>query len=77
MDIVKFLTMEKHCDPMSQNFNSNTALHNAVMGGHLEVVMFFIEELKCPPDIPGQWNITPHQMAVHNDHFDIAKYLQE
>ena len=77
MDIVKFLTMEKNCDPMSRNFISNTALHNAVLGCHLEVVIFFIEELKCPPDIPGQWNMIPLQMAVHNNHSDIAEYLQD
>ena len=45
------------------------------MGAHLEVVKFFIEELKCPPDIPGQWNMTPLQMAFHKNHSDIAKYL--
>ena len=77
MDIVKFLTIEKYCDPVSQNFISHTALHNAVMGGNLEVVMFFIEELNCSPDTLGQWNMTPLQMALHNNHSDIAKYLQD
>ena len=62
---------------MSQNFNGNTAVHNAVMGCHLEVVVLLIEELKCPPDIPGQWNMTPLQMALHNNHSDIAKYLRD
>ena len=60
---------------MSQNLNGNTALHNAVIGAHLEVVKFFIEELKCPPDIPGQWNMAPLKMALHKNHSDIAKYL--
>ena len=76
-DIVKFLALKNHCDPMSQNFNSNTAVQIAVLGCHLEVVMFFIEELKGPPDITGQWNMTPLQMALHENHPNIAEYLQD
>ena len=75
MDIVKFLAVEKHCDPMLQNTKCNTALHCAVKGGHLQIVKFFIVELKCPPDIKRQQNMTPVQLAAYNDRRDIAQYL--
>ena len=79
MDIVKFLTVKKHysCDPLCRDANNCTALHLAVENGHLEVVKFFIEELKCPPDIPGLLNMTPLQMAIRMNRSDIAQYLQK
>ena len=75
MDIVKFLTLEKKCDPMLKNCDNNTALHSAVYGGHLQVVSFFIEKMKCPPDIMGHRNRTPLQMAIEGHHPEISQYL--
>ena len=77
LEVVKFLTVEKYCDPMSQNDDGNTALHYAVHGGHLEIIKFFTEKLYCPPDIAGQHNLTPFQMARDLHHSDIAEYLQK
>ena len=77
MNIVKFLTLEKCCDPMSRDVFNNTALHYAVAGDQLETLAFLIEELKCPPDTPGVFNKTPLQMAIRMNHFEIAKYLQK
>jgi len=37
--------------------------------------MFFIEELKCPPDITGQHNVTPHQMDITEHPSEITQYL--
>ena len=78
MNIVKFLTVEKHCDPLSRDTHFYfSALHCAAIYGHFEIVKFFIEELKCPPDIPGIFNITPLQMAISMNHPDIAQHLQK
>jgi len=77
IEIVKFLTMEKHCDPMSRNIHNNTALHCAVLNGHMQVVKFFIEELKLPWDILGQHNTTSLQMAIIRRHPNIVQYLRQ
>jgi len=78
IDIVKFFTLEKHCDPMLRDRDNNAALHIAVLQGRFEIVRFLIEELKCPLDIAGQDNQwIPFEMAVKTHHFDIARYLQE
>ena len=69
--------MEKHCDSMSRDILNNTVLHNAVFSGHLKIVKFLVEKLKCPPDIPGNLNLTPLQMARIRNHSDIAHYLQK
>ena len=41
VEVVKFLTLEMHCDPTSRNANSDTALHLAVVNGHLDIIKFF------------------------------------
>ena len=53
----------------------NTPLHTAAENGHLQVVQFFVEELKCPPNIRGQHNVTPPQLAEKQGHHNVAKYL--
>ena len=73
---VEFLTVKKHCDPAIQNIYGNIALHYAVAGGHLEIVQFFLEEIKCSLDIAGQHNMTLLEMAIHINHPDITQYLQ-
>ena len=51
MDIVKFLTLEMHCDPTSRNGHNASALHGAAEGGHLDIVQFFISGRNCDPRI--------------------------
>jgi len=43
----------------------------------MQVLSFFIDELKCPPDIIGQCEMTALQMANKKHHSDIAQYLHE
>ena len=62
---------------MCRDVVNNTPLHYAALNGHLQVVSFFIEELKCPPDIIGESNMTPLQMAVMEHHQEVAQYLRE
>jgi len=69
--------MEKHCDPTSRNIHNNTALHCAVLNGHMQVVKFFSEELKLPWDILGQHDTTPFQMAIIRRHPNIVQYLHQ
>ena len=59
----------KHSDPTTQDMLFT-------MHGHLEIVKFLVEELKCPPDIIGQHNTTPLQMARFMDHSDIAPHTE-
>ena len=58
LDIVKLLSVKKYCDP---NIYNDSPLH---LAGHLQVVSFFSEELKRCPDIMGQHNKTPYEMAI-------------
>ena len=47
VDIVKFLTVEKHS--MCRDNDENTPLHNAAHTGHIEVVKFLTLEMHCDP----------------------------
>ena len=72
---MKFLTLEKHCNPNQRDIRKNTPLHTAAKYGHLQVVQFFVEGLKCPPNIRGQHNATPRHWAVTRGHHNVAQYL--
>ena len=71
VDIVEFLIVHKHCNPLSGHM---TDLHCAVLGGQLQMVKFPVEKLKCPPDISEPSNLTPLQIAENTK---IAQYLQK
>ena len=61
---------------MSRTIHNNTALYFAAANGNFETVKFLIEEVKCPPDIAGAFNMTPLQIAIAANHSDIA-HLQK
>ena len=56
-DIVKFLTLVKHCDTMCRDCDQNIPLHLAALSGNIKIVKFFIEVLKCSPDLTGKQNM--------------------
>ena len=66
-----------HCDPTSRDENNDTALHLAVLEGHLDIVQFFISNQKCDPNIPGQYGGTLLHCAAEFGHLHIVKYLTE
>ena len=55
----------------------NTPLLTAAIQGHLQVVQFFVEELKCPPNVRGRHNMTPRQLAEIKGYHNVAQYLQK
>ena len=56
---------EKQCLP----------LHLACKNGHLCVVKYFIDELKCDPTIPGEFGATPLHYACSGGQLNIVQYL--
>ena len=50
-------------------------LHRAAFNGHLEVVQFFIEEMKCDPTAMNNLGETMLHLASQSGHVDIVKYL--
>jgi len=74
---VKFLTLEKHCNPNQQAAHNNTPLHLAAQKGHLQVVQFFVEELKCPPNVRNIHDKTPLLYAKAMGHLNVALYLKK
>ena len=75
VDIVKFLTLETHCDPTSRNAGNVTALHVSAIKGHLDVLRFFTIDRNCDPNLAGQYGQAPLHYAATFGHLHIVKYL--
>ena len=58
------------------NFN-NAPIHYAAQIGHLEVVKFFTEVIKCDPNCKGQFGRIPLHFCSEGGHLDCVKYLVE
>ena len=50
-------------------------LHLACYCGHLRVVKYFTDELKCEPTIPGEFRATPLHYACDGGKLNIVRYL--
>ena len=50
-------------------------LHIACFKGHLSIAMYFFDELKCDPTIPGECKLTPLHYACFGGRLSIIKYL--
>ena len=71
--------MKTHCEPTSRDEDNDTALHLAVMNGHLDLVQFFTSDLNCDPNIPRRVGLveTPLHYAAEFGHLHITKYLTD
>ena len=64
LDTVRFLTEEKHQNPLQKDGMGDTALHAAAVGGSLEVLKYFAGEENCNPACPGYCGRTPLHLAT-------------
>ena len=62
---------------MSRDINNDTPLHIAALNGQLEIVRYYLEELKCDPNITGFNGRIPLHHACQNGHLNVIKYLTE
>ena len=74
-DIVKFLTVDKHCDPMCRDSVQETPLHIAAQYGHVEVVKFLTLDMHCDPTSRNAYNEVALHLAVVNGHLDIIIFF--
>ena len=78
LNVIKYLTEVHNCDAMSRDIDNNTTLHiAAAFSRQLETVQYFLEELKCDPNITGFHGRIPLHHACENGHLNIIKYLTE
>ena len=80
LDVVKYLVEMHHFNSVKDRSlqraaANDTPLHYAALNGHLEVVRFFIEDMKCDPNCNGQYERTPLYLASGGGHLDVVKYL--
>ena len=77
LDLVKYLILDKDCDPNSKNDRSQVPLHNAACGGHLDVAKFLLEYCKVYSACKDIYGWTPLHCACQGGHLNLTKYLIE
>ena len=60
---------------MARDGYNNTPTHCAAGKGHLLVLMYFIDEVNCDPNIRGQHYRTPLHCASVKGHTELIKFL--
>ena len=75
LEVVKYLIVELHCDPMDKNESGNTPLHYACSHGHLIIAQYLIREGHCNPSCGNNNGWTPLNYACHYGYLNIAQYL--
>ena len=63
-------------DPQLKDESGDTALNLAACSGHLDILIYLIEERNCNPECPGKLNRTPLYNACSKN-VDMVKYLVE
>ena len=66
---------DKDFDYNLKDFGGNTALHMSCANGHLNIVKYLIEDLKCDINCKNNSNNTPLHWAAINGQKDIVCYL--
>jgi ankyrin repeat protein/GTPase SAR1 family protein len=74
LQVVKYFTLAVGCQ-LARDVRRNTPLHSAVLNEQHEVLKFFIEDMNCDPNIPGQFNMTPLQLSLTKNSFNVSKFL--
>ena len=64
MIIVQLLVTTYDCSPLQTDIYEYIALHYAALGGHLDIVQYFIHECYVDPMSEGRWCTVPLHLAV-------------
>ena len=62
---------------MCRNNRNNTPLHDAALGGQLEVVALLTSKRNCDPGVLGRWGRTPLHYACEGGSIAVVKFLLE
>ena len=73
---VRRLVEEEGEDPKGgEDWNGRTPLHHSAIGGHLQVVRYFIEQQHCDPKCVDKDGWTPLHRASMEGRVEVVKYL--
>ncbi len=75
MEIVRYFTKAHQVDPLVEDMDNRTPLHEAALYGHLEVVRFFTKDMNCDPNVMEKIGRAPIHYASQRGFIDIVKYL--
>ncbi|XP_071148307.1 ankyrin repeat domain-containing protein 7-like [Mytilus edulis] len=70
--------LKSGCDPNVQDVNGDTALHEAVLNGHLKLIRLLLKKaVNLDINVKNGQGETPLMVAVHQDQIDVVKHLHK
>eukprot|EP00973_Karenia_brevis_P095423 12427246-Karenia_brevis.AAC.1 len=60
---------------MATDDDTNSALHHAAVGGHLEITEFLVSKASLDLEAPGKYGASTLLTAVYVGHLNLTKYL--
>ena len=76
LDLIRGL-ISRGANPELKALEGSSVLHQAVYGGHLDVVKFFVEEIKIDVNVQQNDGTRPIMWAYQRAHLEVIAYLLE
>ena len=61
----------------SVDLDGDTSLHYAALNGHVQIVRYYLEDLKMDPNIEGEWKQSPLHIASQQGYLEVVKCLTD
>ncbi len=76
-DVCAILINDHHCDPLYEDDNKWTVLHNVCRNGHIDLVRYFVSKpFEMDPLMKTKDETTPLDLSIQHGYTDITKYLE-
>ena len=79
LQVVRYLTLrdQHNCDPGLTCYDNENCLHVAARKGYMDIVQFFVKELKCDIYAKGPLKFYPIHFAAQSGNLELFRYFVE
>lgn len=74
LDVVRYLTEERHCDPLAKGFRDLHAVSFATIAGKVDIVKYFVEERRCDLEASGEYEYVL-RLALRVNSLEVFQFL--
>ena len=74
LDVVRYLTEERQCDPLAKDVNGYPAILAATVSNNIHILKYFVEERGCDLKASGEYEIAA-LFAIQSGNLQALQYL--